>query len=155
MDTSIIIFTIFGIILWVDSKRRRKRRQEMWDFAKNYKPVDMSVTLKSQKEVEVEIKEKELKAMLLELRNELLKATPVPSTENEDDAILKETIQEVIQEMQVPKDDIIVQDAEVALKKLGYKQFAIKKAIHTILESSDGTPSSSDIVKRALTILNN
>lgn len=131
----------------------------MWDFAKNYKPVDMSVTLKSQKEVEVALKEEELTAMLQEIRKQLLEElqnknnTPVEPVD--EDVILKETIQEVIQEMQVPKDDIIVQDAEVALKKLGYKQLAIKKAIHTILESSDGTPSSSDIVKRALTILNN
>lgn len=150
MDTSILIFTIFGIILWIDNKRRNKRIKVAMDFARQYKTPRTKV-------VSIETPdEDEIKNMLLEIRTDLLKDEKVISVDtNDDDAILKETIQEVIKEMEVPKNNLAVQDAEIALKKLGYKQLQIKKSIHTILETSDEIPSSSDIVTRALTILNN
>lgn len=138
MDTFLILlFICVGIVYW-DSKRRNKNISKTWENAfKNQtaKPI-------------VEIDETEM----LKVINEALKNNEIELSE-EDDIALAESIDEIMEvEKEVP--DFSADDARGALKKLGYKKAEIKKAITIVLSQADGGLTSSDIVTKALQILN-
>ena len=75
---------------------------------------------------------------------------PIQEEPDVDDELLKETIQEVMEELETSPEAI--DDATMALKRLGYKPAQIKKAI-TIVNSTNGQLTASDIVTKALPIL--
>jgi hypothetical protein len=129
MDTSIILFIIFGLIVWLDAKRRSKTITQRWEDVGG----KQTMFSKPQPRIEPFI---ELKFM----------NTP-EETEDEDDIIIKEAVKEVM------KKKFDTTDAESALRKLGYKQRDIKKAMEIIVETSNEFMTTEKIVVKAFMIL--
>jgi hypothetical protein len=153
MDTTIIFVTVMLFTWWILGRILPKKKTVVQNVQVNTtqqqaisKLISDADTLKSFIKILAEVKDERDAAA---------------SPEAEDDKILRETIQEVMNEMPVIKvnDDIKpsgnkINDATVALKKLGYKQTDIKRAID-IIAKSEGNISVDYIVRKALTILNN
>ena len=148
MDTPILIFVIFGLILWIDSKRRNKRIQKRWEEVGGWKPFQLP-----QVKLEPVPTTAELEDTLWKLHEELTgnKRPEEPETSPDvDDIALKETIQEVIKEL-TPPNTLVVADAETGLQKLGYKKLQIRKAIASL---NIAHKTSAEIITEALPILN-
>lgn len=129
MDTSIILFILFGFIVWFDANARSK------NIAQNWKNVGGKLNAFSKPRPKIE-------------RPIELKFMNAPE-ETEDDIIIREAVKEVMTQK------IDTSDAESALRKLGYKQNEIKKAIKIVTaETLSGVKSTSDIITKALSILN-
>jgi len=157
MDTSIIIFLILMFILWLDNKRRNSRIQKMWDnLGKPHIMVESKSAVGTSRGLTDD--EKETLSVLVDVikKHELdHMESIIAELPADDDELIKELVNDVKDELKVVVDEDTQQDATTALKKLGYKQTQIKKAMDTIVSSSDGQLSSADIVTKALPLLNN
>jgi hypothetical protein len=132
MDTSIILFIIFGLIVWFDAKRRSKTIAQRWEDVGG----KLTVFSKPKPKIETFI---ELKFM----------NAPENVDEDEDDIIIKEAVKEVMAQK------VDTSDAESALRRLGYKQRDITKVIKIITEETlSGGKSTEDIITKALAFLN-
>ena len=138
MDTFLILlFICVGIVYW-DSKRRNKNIWKTWE--------NVFANQSAKKEETPDVTE------MLEVINNAIENNEIELSE-EDDIALAESIDEIMEvEKEVP--DFSADDARGALKKLGYKKAEIKKAITIVLSQADGGLTSSDIVTKALQLLN-
>jgi hypothetical protein len=131
MDTSIILFIIFGLIVWLDAKRRSKKIAQRWE------DVGGKQTMFSKPRPKIET--------FIELK---FMNAPEDVDEDEDDIEPEEV---KIIPLHTP---INTEVAEAALYKLGYRKTKIKKVVKTLIEKSDGKSTDIEIIKQALSILN-
>jgi hypothetical protein len=148
MDSGLIFFIIAGIILWVDYKRRNANIKRRWESIQTPIPPTLKpLTLDDLSDDSVN--------MLKVISSVLISGEepPVQEDPDSDDEILKETIREVMEELETSPEEI--NDATMALKRLGYKPAQIKKVITIINSTTNGQLNSTELVTRALPILNN
>lgn len=150
MDTPILLFAIFGIILWLDHKRRNTRIKKRWESVGGYKPFSLPTPepMPNSKEFIEVLK------LLNEIKEERESKQITPEL-SDDDAVLNETIDEVLTEMKwkEPATDNEINkrygDAATALRKLGYKANQIKVVLQKV-RSENEILTTEEIVTKAL-----
>ncbi len=149
MDNAILFFTVmfftYFILSWIESKFKKRKLTSIQPAVPEVKQ-ESSALIADPETLEIFMR------TLINISNDTKKIAPESI---QSDAILDETIQEVISEMRITTSVIQkTDDAEVALKKLGYKQTAIKKAIDAVIAAAGNKKlNTEDIVVEALAIL--
>jgi len=162
MDTTILLFAIFGVILWLDNKHRNARIKERWSSLGN-KP---QIIVQHKSAVRTT---KKFTADDIAIVKDILESykNPVVNPENKDisdetiDAVVDKRIAEEKQKDLFNVDKILasmvqeIDDAKMALKRLGYNKVHVDKAVEKVVINTYIFLTSEDIVKKALPILNN
>ena len=142
MDTPILLFAIFGIILWLDYKRRNARIKEKWEqLGKKSK----SVTLPFKSDIDTTMQH------LIEYveQNKVDEDTEVKNVISEEPDSIYD-INKILTDMTEQ-----INDAKKALKQLGYTKVKIEDSVTKVLSNTDTFLESEEIVKKSLNILNN
>lgn len=144
MDNFLLFFIIAIAIIWWDASRRNKRIKKakedigIYHGEYTYEPIEMPVKNK------YDYTPEKYEDIYEELMEEFKDISIEKST-------IEGTVDEILTEMTSTED---INNATKALKKLGYKDREIKKAVKQITIDKSVSLTPSEIVTFALVILN-
>lgn len=145
MDNFLIFLLIAIAIVWWDSSRRNKRIKKakedigIYHGEYTYEPIEMPVKNK------YDFSPEKYESIFEELMEEF------KDISTQEESTIEGTVDEILKEMTSTED---INNAKKALKKLGYKNGEIAKAVKQITVDKSVSLTSSEIVTFALVLLN-